>query len=84
MWKDCRQRGDKARTTHNVQQVATMEDIGGNVPRIYAPLDNKQVEFKLHMIEVDGKINDQPIAILFNSRASHSYLDPKMVERLHL
>jgi hypothetical protein len=33
------------------------------------------------MIEVECKINDQPIAILIYSRASHSYLDLNMVER---
>jgi predicted aspartyl protease len=32
------------------------------------------------MIEVEGKINNQPISILIDSGASHSYLDPKMVE----
>jgi hypothetical protein len=36
------------------------------------------------MIEVEGKINDQPIAILIHSGASHSYLVPKMVERFQL
>jgi hypothetical protein len=36
------------------------------------------------MIEVEGKINDQPIDILIDSRASHSYLDPKMVESFQL
>jgi hypothetical protein len=81
MHRDFPQRGDKVRTVHNVQQVATVEDMGRNVPRIYAALDNKQVEFQSHMIEVEGKINDQPIAILIDSGASHSYLDPKMVER---
>jgi hypothetical protein len=35
------------------------------------------------MIEVEGKINDQPIAILIDLGASHSYIDPKMVERFH-
>jgi hypothetical protein len=30
---------------------------------------------------VEDKINDQPITILIDSRASYSYLDPKMVER---
>jgi hypothetical protein len=58
--------------------------MGRSVPRIYAALDNKQVEFQSHMIEVEGKINDQPIAILIDSGASHSYLDPKMVERFQL
>ena len=72
------------RDFHNVQQVETMEDISRNIPRIYAALDNKQDEFQSHMMEVEGKINDQPIDILIDSGASHSYLDPKMVERFHL
>jgi hypothetical protein len=81
MFRDCSQRGEKARTAHSVQQAATVKDMGGSVPRIYTVLDNKQTEFQLHMIEVEGIINDQPIAILIDSGASHSYLDPKMVER---
>jgi hypothetical protein len=52
------QRGEKARIVHNLRQHATVEDIGRSVPRIYAALDNKQVEFQSHMIEVEGKIND--------------------------
>jgi predicted aspartyl protease len=54
------------------------------VPRIYASLDNKQDEFQSHMIEVEGKINDQPISILIDSGASHSYLDPNMMEEFQL
>ena len=58
--------------------------MGINVPRIYTALDNKQVEFQSHVIEVEGKINNQTISILINSRASHSYLDPNMVEIFQL
>jgi hypothetical protein len=36
------------------------------------------------MIEKEGKINDQPIAILIDSGAIHSYIDPKMVEKFQL
>jgi hypothetical protein len=36
------------------------------------------------MMEVEGNINDQRIDILIDSRASHTYLDPHMVERFHL
>jgi predicted aspartyl protease len=54
-----------------------------HVPRIYVALDNKHVGFQSHMIKVEGKINDQPITILIDSGASHSYLNPKMVERYH-
>jgi hypothetical protein len=60
-----------------------MEDMGKNVPRIYAILDNKQVEFQSHVIEVEGNINDQPISITINRRSSNSYLYPKTVERFH-
>jgi hypothetical protein len=34
------------------------------------------------MIEVEGMINNQTIAILIDSEDSHSYIDPKMVESL--
>jgi hypothetical protein len=81
MYIDFPNRGEKVRTIHNVQQATTIEDMGRNVPRIYASLDKKKDKFWSHMIEVEGKINDQPIAILIDSGATHSYLDPKMVER---
>ena len=58
--------------------------MGRNVPRIYAMLDNKQVEFQSNMIEVEGKINGEDIAILIDSGAIHSYLDPNMVEIFQL
>jgi hypothetical protein len=83
MFRDCPHRGEKGRTVHNVQQAEIVEDMGRNVPRIYAALDNKQSEYQSHMIEVEGMINNQTIVILIDSGASHSYIDPKMVESLH-
>jgi hypothetical protein len=38
MRMDCPQIGDKSRTAHNVQDAATIHDMGKNVPRIYALL----------------------------------------------
>jgi hypothetical protein len=58
--------------------------MGRNVPTIYVALDSKQAEFQSHVIEVEGNIKNQPIAILIDSGSSHSYLDPKMVERFQL
>ena len=60
-----------------------MRNMGINVPRIYASLDNKQEEYKSHMIEVEGMINNQTITILIDLGASHSYIDPRMMESLH-
>jgi hypothetical protein len=83
MFRDFPRRGEKVRTVHDVQQAETVEDMGRIVPRIYVALDNKQAEYHSHMIEVEGMINKQTIAILIDVGASHNYIDPKMVESLH-
>jgi hypothetical protein len=36
------------------------------------------------MIEVEGKIINQLVSILIDSGGSHCYIDPKIVDRLHL
>jgi predicted aspartyl protease len=54
------------------------------MPRIYAALNNKQVEYQSPMIEVEGKIDNHPIAILIDSGASHSYINSNIVKRFHL
>jgi hypothetical protein len=61
-----------------------MEDIGRSVPRIYGALEKNQEEYQSHMIEVEGMIKNQTITILIDLGASHSYIDPRMVESLHL
>jgi hypothetical protein len=45
MFRDFPHRGEKVRIVHNVQQAETMEDMGKNVPRIYATLDNQQAKY---------------------------------------
>jgi hypothetical protein len=52
--------------------------------RIYVALDNKQVEYQSPMIEVKGNIDNQPIAILIDFGASHSYTNANIIERFHL
>jgi hypothetical protein len=84
MFRNCSHRGEKGRIVHNVQQAEIVENMGRNVPRIYASLDNKQAEYQSHMIEVEGMMNNQTISILIDLGASHSYIDPKMVEILQL
>jgi hypothetical protein len=83
-YSDCPHKNGKVRVVHNVQQVETMENMGSRMPRIYTALEKKQAEYQLHMIEVEGMINNQPFTILIDSGASHSYIDPRVVESLHL
>jgi hypothetical protein len=72
-------------TSHNIQEAETMEeDMEGGMPRIYAALDNKQVEYQSPMIEVEGKINNNPITILIDCGAIHSYIKSNIIERFHL
>jgi hypothetical protein len=61
-----------------------MEEMVGSMPRIYASLDNKQTEYQSPMIEVEGKINNEPIEILIDSVSSHSYINYNIVEIFHL
>jgi hypothetical protein len=72
------------RTIHNIQEVEAVEDMGGIMPRIYASLDNKHVEYQSPMIQVEGNIGNQPISILTDSGARHSYINDNIVEIFHL
>jgi hypothetical protein len=83
MFRDFPQRGEKGRNFHNVQQDEIVEDMGRNVPRIYATLEKNKVEYQSYMIEVEGMINNQTTTILIDSGAIHSYIDPKMMEIFH-
>jgi hypothetical protein len=84
MYKDFPHTRDRMRTMHNIQEVDTVDDMGRSMLRIYAALDNRQADYQSHMIEVEGKIDNQPIAILIDYGAIHSYIDPKIVERFKL
>jgi predicted aspartyl protease len=68
------------KTVHNIQEATTVRDMG----RIYVALNDRQVEYRSNMIKVEGKIINQHVSILIDSGASHSYIDPNIVNRLHL
>jgi hypothetical protein len=52
--------------------------------RIYVALNDRQAEYHSNMIEVEGKIINHPVVILIDSGAIHCYIDPKIVDILHL
>jgi hypothetical protein len=69
MYKYFTHREDKMNTMHNIQEDTTIEYMGISIPRIYATLEDQQ-EHQSHMIKVEGKIINYPIAILIDSRSS--------------
>jgi len=42
LYRDCPNKGERIINLHNIQEAEIVEHIGGNMPRIYAYLDNKQ------------------------------------------
>jgi hypothetical protein len=84
MYKYFPHHGDKMRIMHIIKQEETIEDVGGSMPRIYATLNNGQADYQSHMIEVEGKIDNQLISILIDYGSSHSYIDPNLIERFKL
>jgi hypothetical protein len=44
----------------------------------------KHNKYQFPMIEVEGKIDNQPITILIDSRGSHSYINSNIYEIFHL
>jgi hypothetical protein len=72
------------RIVHNIQEADTVDDMGRSTLRIYVALDNKEVDYRSHMIEVEGKIDNRPISILIDYGVSCSYIDPKIIERFKL
>jgi len=72
------------RNIHNIQEDEIVKDMGGNITRIYATLDNKQAEQQSPMVEVEGKIDNHPITILIDYLDNHSYINSKIIERFHL
>lgn len=75
-------KGYKVGTIHHIEG-ADKEDMGKNIPKIYVAFDNRQVDHQAYVIEFEGKINNQPIAILIDVVASHSYIEFELVKRFH-
>ena len=64
----------------NIEEATTVEDM----VRIYVALEDRQLEYKSNMIEVEGKIINHHVAILIDSIERHCYIYPKIVDTLHL
>ncbi len=71
-------------TAHCLQEEARVENAVRGMPRIYAMLDNRKADHQSNMIEIEGMIHDQVVSILIDSGASHSYIDPRVVDECFL
>ena len=62
----------------------TVGDLARTMARINAALENMQADYQTSMVEVKGKLNQIPISILIDPRASLRYISPDLVEKCKL
>ena len=69
----CPNRKKTINNIHTIQEEMTIGDLARTMPRINAALKNRQADYQASMVEVEGKINQTPIAILIDPGAILSY-----------
>ena len=71
---------ESAIPTYKIQEVETVGQVAREVPRIYAALEDRQVDHQSTVVEVAGKIVEQSVSILIDPGSTHSYITPRIVE----
>ena len=63
-----------------IQEAETVGHVVRAIPRIYAALEDHQVDHQSIVVEVAGKIVEQSISILIDPSSTYSYITPRAVE----
>jgi len=59
-------------------------DVGHRIPHIYAVVDNRQAYYQTFIIEMDDRLCDQVVSILFDPGSNYSYVNPDLVDKCGL
>jgi hypothetical protein len=54
-----------------------VNDVARIVPRIYASMENRQVDHQAYVVKLEGIISNQPISILIDHGSNLSYVSPQ-------
>ena len=76
-----------ARDCPHRQRVATSKPTVGDMGcshRVFTAVDDRQAEHQAIVIEATGIIGGSSISILFDPRATNSFVSPLVVERCRL
>ena len=71
----------RTKPVNNVQEAQTVREVSRSMPIINVVLEDRQAEYQPTMVELEGKITNQPASILVDLGASLSYIGPKIVEK---
>ena len=63
------------------QEVETVKYTYHSMPKIYAIVDNHQVDHQEEIIKMEGTFCDQSISILIELGLNYSYISPMMVKK---
>ena len=80
MCRNCPLENESARPAYNIREAERVGQVARIVPRIYAVLEDRQVDHHSTVVEVVGKIVEQSISILIDPHSTHSYITPRVVE----
>ena len=80
MCRNCPLENESARPAYNIQEVETVGQVARAVPRIYAALEDRQVDHQSTMVEIASNIVEQYVSILIDPGSTHSYINLRVVE----
>ena len=80
MCRYCSLKNESARLVYNIQEVETVGQVARAVPRIYAALEDHQVDHQSIVVEVAVKIVEQSISILTDPSSTHSFITLRVVD----
>jgi len=66
------------------QEVYIVEDVGHNIPWIYAVVEYKKADHQATIIEMEGKIYVQFVSILVDHGSNYSYVNPELMDKCGL
>jgi len=66
---------------YSAQEAQTIGDVGRSIPHIYVVLNNRQVDHRESIIDMDGKICDKVVDILIDPKYNYSYVNPDLVDK---
>ena len=66
MRRNCLHENGNVRQIHNIQEAETVGQVARTIPRIYAALEDCQVDQQSTVVEIEGKIAEQYVSILID------------------
>lgn len=69
---------------YNAQEASMIGDVARSIPRIYATMDNCQVDHPASIVEMEGKLKEKFISILIDPSSNYIYVIIDIVDKCGL